>query len=283
MTNESNLNTEVRNTKGRLMYKTSDESYQDDYGMSSREVRTPVAGIGASVANSRLLVSSKDNRGLHRPALDIDVPMAWVKRSDGSDCIYVDVVCSKRRYEYLFQVLREFRLVDAAYTTPLTREDTRRCYEADRQSCVDPGPITDCVVEMAPSWSESYDQLLRYSYDMIEGDADMPRPPESKRVIGPDMKHPILLPLHVDVVALKSTTNHHLYLNTILSLDGYKRVLNALQRARIVERQWSQSADTFGATFLRPPWVNKHGGPSSAIGKKADVEDILKAKRAFSS
>lgn len=277
MTNEANLNSEVLRTKGRLMYEASRVYECDGYDDSYRGVRTPVAGVGRAVAGENLYVSSMDTKGLHRPALDIDAPLAWVKRSDGSDCIYVDAKCSKRRYANLFRVLREFRLVDAGYTVPLTQAQTRECYEQDRSNCVDPAPITEYMRALAPGWDQSYDQLLRCAYESIEGAEDEEASPEAERVVGPGMKNPILLPLYVKAMVLNSTSNHHLYLNTILSWEGYVRVLDALAKAGVIDGLWVKHMKTcFKATFLRPPWLNKEGS-----GKRASVEDILLAQLTF--
>jgi hypothetical protein len=231
------------------MYSASSRLVGDNYDSHREETFIPVENLG-SPDNPATLVSSRDARGLHRPALDIDLPVTWVKRSDGSDHIWIDVKCSRRAYANLLQVLREFRLIDTNYVKPLDKAESALCYELDRYPAIDSAAITDYMKDRAGTFNGSFDQLLREAADPAVGHAP-------GAVSGPQMKHPVLLPLHVGAVVLDSTSNHHLYLDTILSWDGYARVLLALKRAKIIESKYFLLAIRRQATCLRPPWFTK--------------------------
>jgi hypothetical protein len=194
-------------------------------------------------------VTSRDAKGLHRPALDIDLPIAWVKRSNGDDHIWIDARCSKRAYRNLLQVLREFRIIDTSYVKPLSAEEAAKCYSLDSEVVVDTKAITAYMKSHAASYDGSFDQLLREAAENAVS--------TTHQVPGPKMAHPILLPLHVDAVVVDSASNHHLYLDTILSWDGYERVLGALKRAKIIEKKYYLMSIYREATCLRPPWAPK--------------------------
>ena len=246
-------------TRGRLLYVTSTKVINGGYDCKEEETFTPVENLG-NPTNPAILVTSRDANCLHRPALDIDVPIAWVHRSDGTDHIWVDVKCSERAYNHLLQVLREFRIIDAAYTKPLTTDEAEACYALDRETTIDSKAVTAYMKAMAPLFRGSFDQLLREAAHHYTTPVDS--------VPGPEMRHPKLLPLHVGAVVVDSTSNHHLYLDTILSWDGYARVLFALKRAKIIERGYFSMGIQRRATLLRPPWAHK--GPA-----KQSVEEFL--------
>jgi hypothetical protein len=200
------------------------------------------------------MVSSIDSKGLHRPALDIDLPVVLVPAKPGhfsATHLWIDVKCSDRAYQNLIKVLREFRIIDVGYLIGLNKQGSEECYAMDAKETQTPRALTDYMIENFATFKGSFDQLLYKA-------AEETKPTRSDLVRGPAMKNPRLLPLFVDAYLVESSANYHLYLDTILSWDGYYRVLEALRKARIINKSWLQLSLQLKRTDLRPPWAQKN-------------------------
>jgi hypothetical protein len=79
-----------------------------------------------------------------------------------------------------------------------------------------------------------------------------------------------------ELIASSTPGHFHLYLNKQIRWDDYVRVLEAMEKAGLIQSGWAQSGRTRGMTFLRKPGISKGDDrPQSERGPKAfDPDEI---------
>jgi hypothetical protein len=108
--------------------------------------------------------------------------------------------------------------------------------------------------------------------------------------------HTLMLDLDYPVTLMESSTagHHHLYADHLMTWKQYKRVLEAMAKAGLIEQGYYHAALRQEATFLRPPWVKKDpspkrgvhakfkdGGPVSVASARNSVQQMTNALNAY--
>lgn len=96
-----------------IFYRTNHELCIDDYGSSFKvEVRAECKAEDAQVVSSEL----DEQRGMHTPMLDVDIPMRLVESSTpGHSHLYFDVVMPWRKYRRLLKALAKAGIIEQNY------------------------------------------------------------------------------------------------------------------------------------------------------------------------
>jgi hypothetical protein len=71
--------------------------------------------------------------------------------------------------------------------------------------------------------------------------------------------HTVMLDLDMPVTLMESSTpdHYHLYIDHVMSWSKYRKLLDALRKAGLIEQGFYDASVRNHATMLRPPWVRK--------------------------
>ena len=77
--------------------------------------------------------------------------------------------------------------------------------------------------------------------------------------VGNGEKHRVAIDLDMDAVLVPSSTpgHHHLIIDKELSWEQYKKLLEALEAAGLIEAGYYKASINRGASVLRTPWTKK--------------------------
>jgi hypothetical protein len=92
--------------------------------------------------------------------------------------------------------------------------------------------------------------------------------------------HTLMLDLDFPVTLMESSTagHHHLYADHLMTWKQYKRVLDAMAKAGLIEEGYYRAALRQNATFLRPPWVKKDPKPKRGVHAKFNPGGVVDAR-----
>jgi TusA-related sulfurtransferase len=192
----------------------------------------------------------------HKPALDIDGPVAAVRNGDDL-CIWIDVPKASRDWKKFVRLLMAAGIVDARTLAAAKTSRASRlvAYNEIRSDCLDPSPLTEWVRGVGPDWNGSFDELLVTAQLFIdESDATLSLGTHHE---GPVMGNPFPLWLRVPATLLNSSHNHHLYVDCPVPLVSYRKMVRSASMAGVLERGIRKQLFYRGATYLRPPWITK--------------------------
>lgn len=107
MGNEVNIG-----TLARVWMKLDHKMVTDGYSTWKREVRKVVPAVRADVVTSLL----RHQKGMHAPALDLDVPHTLIPSSTpGHSHLYIDVPMSWWRYKRLLKALAKAGIIEKGF------------------------------------------------------------------------------------------------------------------------------------------------------------------------
>lgn len=254
----------------------------DDYGpgwqVRTRDLTTNAAE--AELISSRLTGHRPPwdphpaRKDIHAPALDIDnVPVALVPAPGDPDGqhLYLDLPLTWGQYRRLLRALARAGVVDKAWVKQSIRA---------KQSLLTPpwrvGATNARGHEDAHTDIESRHKLVREHHNPDGSGVALSDVRErgqatyvSSRLIAFKNHgglHSPAIPLTAPARLVPSSTDRHfhLYLDVPMGWPTYKRLLKALARAGVIEKNWAETSIKTGYTCLRPPWKNKHNKAKQA-------------------
>jgi hypothetical protein len=243
--------TSLTEPSGRQMYWLAWIDHGGRYDSWKEEKITPV-----SEAAEGNIVGSLVSGDAHKPLFDFDGPVALVQT--GKDlCLWIDVPKRRRAWRVLAGLFEEAGIAKEGTESDarLSRRRRREMYRSSQMNCQDPGPLTEWIRDLGPTWHGSFDELV--STVKLMRTCEQPADYQEEQVRGPTMKNPFPLRLSTPVTLVRSTHNHHLYVEHEISWTSFKAVLTAAKKSGIIERGYVETSLGRGYTCLRPPWVLK--------------------------
>lgn len=91
----------------------------------------------------------------------------------------------------------------------------------------------------------------------------------SSALVDDDMMHAPVIDVDIPIAVIPSSTpgHFHLYIDKPMFWDQYVDLLDALERAGIVQHGFVHHSIQRKKSVLRMPWVNKHRVPAAAPGE----------------
>jgi hypothetical protein len=251
-----------------------DDDYGPGYNVRVLDITPDPAK--AELISSRLGPHSYEaysaRKDFHAPALDVDIPAFLLpSTTPGHHHLYLDVALTWGQYKRLLKALARAGVIE---------KDWARASIRGRQTLLKPpwrlGATKSRGHEAAHQHIETShvmvrEQSVRYShgYDVHYADELVAVTDRTHAQFvtstltngttrGPERHAPTL---DIDIPATlvpSSTRGHsHLYLDVQMNWTAYKRLLKALARAGVIEKEWAQASIKTGYTSLRPPWKVK--------------------------
>lgn len=239
----------------------------DDYGpgWQARELGRTSNVQRAEFISSRLLASDgSGDTGLHAPVLDLDLNSLVIpSRTAGHSHLYLDMEMSWRTYRQLLKALAEAGIIEKDWARvsrqggqsllrtpwPLNGDPTStlgRALRARHQMMLTEGVMDRdydvfCDTRLVPTNDPGRAEFL-----------------SSRRVMD-STRHAPALDLDVPAYLVASTTpgHFHLYLDVEMTWRTYRRLLKALAKAGVIEKDWAKASIACRHTFVRAPWVIK--------------------------
>lgn len=201
------------------------------------------------------LVTSLCDDGLHRPAIDVDVP-ACVTRLDSRLVLWVDMRTTRRRFRRLLETFSTLGL-SPAVSLKLSKRSRVEMFRRASEKTLNFAPPWSTCISLSGEFLGSFDELLNAGKELSEGVTFTS--PKS-------MENPWPIPL-VDAteifLAPSSTEGHsHLYMEKPLEWLPYVEMLEVMVACSIVEPGYLGASMARSATNLRRPGYFK-GAPDN--------------------
>jgi hypothetical protein len=233
--------------------------FRDDYGISVENRESSDTVDAASVVASNATRTEEDTATGrdpgHLPALDIDEAIYVVDTLTGTD-VWLDIKPRRRQMRKLNKLLFQLGLgcseVPRSALTAKARTDQ---WNSSRTNCRDATMLSDVLASIGPNFNGDFASLMA----VAESTTD------DSTMCGPDLDSPWVLHLRCPVRLLKSTHNHHLYLEHLVPWPKYKELLKLLVKTGIIEKGYYRASVARTGTHLRLPWIQKPGSGGSEM------------------
>lgn len=250
----------------------------DDYG-PGWEVRT--RDLTTNPAKAELISSRISERGtgpykartdMHAPALDLDTVTAILvpTSTPGISDLYLDAPLLWGQYRRLLRALARAGIIDKDWAKQSIRA---------HQTLLPPpwrvGATKARGHEDAHNLIQTRHQMLREHHNPTGSGTVLTRVHDRGQATYVSSRMAVIknyggahcpalrLTVPAAVVASTSPGHSHLYIDAPMNWPAYKRLLRALARAGVIDKNWAQASIKSGYTSLGPPWKIK---PSPSTG-----------------